>query len=295
MGGTLECERLIYPRYVRFAKYHGIGNDFVMFADPDDQLEISKDLAKNLCDRRFGIGADGVIRVAPGSDGADFVMDYHNSDGSVGEMCGNGIRCLAIFARAEGLTFETELQIDTGAGRKSIWVRDDGGVRVDMGAPIFEPSKMPVQWDGDPLHVKLETSGEVIEAACVSIGNPHAVLFVDDPSAAPVTTLGPELEWNPRFPNGANIEFIRVLAPDRVEMRVWERGSGETLACGTGACAVGVIAKLLADTDDKVTVSLPGGELEIEWSGSITDEEPIFMTGPVTKSFEGDIDLDTYR
>jgi diaminopimelate epimerase len=280
---------------MRFAKYHGIGNDFVMLADPDDRLEITEQMAARLCDRRFGIGADGVIRVAPGRDGADFVMDYRNSDGTVGEMCGNGIRCLAIFARAEGLTQATKLTVDTGAGRKVIEVLDDGRVRVDMGAPIFNPTEIPVRWDGDPLHVKLETPGEVIEAACVSIGNPHAVLFVDDPEKAPVTTLGPELAANPAFPKGANVEFIRVPSPDRVEMRVWERGSGETLACGTGACAVAVVAKLLAGTDDRVTVALPGGELEIEWSGSLQDDESIFMTGPVVMSYTGEVDLDLYK
>jgi diaminopimelate epimerase len=280
---------------MRFAKYHGIGNDFVMLADPEDRIEVTEAMAARLCDRRFGIGADGVIRVAPGRDGADFVMDYRNSDGSIGEMCGNGIRCLGVFARVEGLTTESELQVDTGAGRKVITLLEDDRVRVDMGAPIFTPADIPIRWDGDPLHAKLETSGEVIEAACVSIGNPHAVLFVEDPAAAPVTTLGPELEWNPLFPNGTNVEFIRVPSKDRVEMRVWERGSGETLACGTGACAVAVVAKLLAGADDNVTVSLPGGELEIEWIGSLENEQPIFMTGPVVKAFEGDVDLDSYR
>ncbi|HYI46629.1 MAG TPA: diaminopimelate epimerase [Actinomycetota bacterium] len=280
---------------MRFAKYHGIGNDFVMLADPEDRIEVTEAMAARLCDRRFGIGADGVIRVVPGGGGADFVMDYRNSDGSIGEMCGNGIRCLGVFARAEGLTTESKLQVDTGAGRKVITVLDTDRVRVDMGAPIFTPADIPIRWDGDPLHAKLETSGEVIEAACVSIGNPHAVLFVEDPQAAPVKTLGPELEWNPLFPNGTNVEFIRVPSKDRVEMRVWERGSGETLACGTGACAVAVVAKLLAGADDNVTVSLPGGELEIEWAGSLENEQPIYMTGPVVKAFEGDVDLELYR
>lgn len=280
---------------MRFAKYHGIGNDFVMLADPDDAIEVTEAMAARLCDRRFGIGADGVIRVAPGANGADFVMDYRNSDGTVGEMCGNGIRCLAVFARAEGLTHASALEVDTGAGRKSVTVLEDGRVRVDMGPPIFTASDIPVRWDGDPLHTKLETAGEVIEAACVSIGNPHAVLFVEDLQQAPVTTLGPELERNPLFPNGTNVEFIKVASPGRIEMRVWERGSGETLACGTGACAVGVVAKLLAGANDNVTVALPGGELEIEWAGSLTEERPIFMTGPVVESFDGDVDLEAYR
>lgn len=280
---------------MRFAKYHGIGNDFIMLADPDDRLEVSSELAARLCDRRFGVGADGVIRVAPGRDGADFTMDYRNSDGSLGEMCGNGIRCLAVFAREEGLTHANELQVDSGAGRKTIVVLSDGRVRVDMGPPIFTASDMPITWVGDPLHVKLESDEEVFEAACVSMGNPHAVIFVDDPKEFPVATIGPQLEWNPAFPNGANIEFIRVPSKNRVEMRVWERGSGETLACGTGACAVAVVARLLADANPEVTVVLPGGELEVEWKGSVEDEQPVFMSGPVTKVFEGEIDLESYR
>ncbi len=280
---------------MRFSKYHGIGNDFIMFADPEDRLEITSELAERLCDRRFGVGGDGTIRVAPGRDGADFAMDYRNSDGSMGEMCGNGIRCLAVFARDQGLTDATELKVDTGAGRKTITIEDDGRARVDMGPPIFTAADMPITWTGDPLHVKLETPDEVFEAACVSMGNPHGVLFVDEPSSFPVRTVGPQLEWHEAFPNGANIEFIRVPSPDRIEMRVWERGSGETLACGTGACAVAVIARLLAGANERVTVVLPGGELEVEWAGTIENEQPVFMTGPVAKSFEGELDLDSYR
>ena len=280
---------------MRFSKYHGIGNDFVMLADPNDELEISAEMAARLCDRRFGVGADGVIRVAPGTDGADLLMDYRNSDGSVGEMCGNGIRCLAVFAHEEGLANKSELSVATGAGRKILTVLDGGRVKVDMGPPIFEPSQIPIVWDGDPLHVKLETDDEVLEAACVSMGNPHAVLFVDDPATAPVTTLGPKLERSSMFPKGANIEFARVVSTDRVEMRVWERGSGETLACGTGACAVAVVAREIGATEELVTIALPGGDLDIEWHGSTSDERPVFMTGPTHKSYEGELDLDSYR
>ncbi len=280
---------------MRFSKYHGIGNDFVMLADPEDRLTVTADLAARLCDRRFGIGADGVIRVAPGRDGGDFVMDYRNADGSVGEMCGNGIRCLAVFARAEGLTDAMELKVDTGAGRKIITVQEDGRVRVDMGPPVFEADRIPLRWEnGDPLHVKIDTAEDVVEASCVSMGNAHAVVFVDDPASAPVRTLGPEIERHPMFPRGTNVEFIRVPSKGRVEMRVWERGSGETLACGTGACAAAVVARLVSEAAETVTVALPGGELQVEWSGSITDERPVFMTGPVAKSFDGELDLDRF-
>jgi diaminopimelate epimerase len=281
---------------MRFAKYQGIGNDFVMLSDPRDEMNLTPELARRLCDRRFGIGADGVIRVAPGRDGAALFMDYVNSDGSIGEMCGNGIRCLALFARAEGLADATELEVATRAGTKVVTVLEDGHVSADMGAPVFAPSHIPVRWDGaDALHAKLELPGGVVEAACLSMGNPHAVLFVDDPAAAPVATLGPAIEGHDAFPNGANVEFVRVASQGRVEMRVWERGSGETLACGTGACAAAVAARLLCGSGEEVVVGLPGGELEIAWRGSLEDAAPVILTGPATESFTGEIDVSIVR
>lgn len=277
---------------MRFAKYQGIGNDFVMIADPQDAMELSPELVRRLCDRRFGIGGDGVIRVGPGDGRSDLVMDYVNSDGSAGEMCGNGIRCLAIFARAEGLTDLDEINVGTGAGIKVVTILEDGLVRVDMGPPAFSPQDVPVQWSGpDALHAKVELDDSVIEAACLSMGNPHAVIFVDDPDEVPLTVLGPAIEKHPMFPNGANAEFATVEGPDRVRMRVWERGAGETLACGTGACAVGVASHLLRGASSSVTVSLPGGELLVEWDGSPGDGTSVFMTGPALKSFEGEIEL----
>lgn len=281
---------------MRFAKYHGIGNDFVMFADRADRLELTPEMVRKLCDRRFGIGADGVIRVAPGRDGGKLFMDYINSDGSVGEMCGNGIRCLAVFARAEGMTASTELKVATRAGLKTVTINSDGMVTVDMGAPIFDPAQVPVRWDAsDALHAKIELDSEVLEATCLSMGNPHAVLFVDDPATARVTTVGPVIERHDAFPNGANVEFVRVDSPKRVTMRVWERGSGETLGCGTGAAAVGVAARLVGGAEEHVTVVLPGGELDIEWRGSLTEQAPVIMTGPVVKAFDGEVDLESYR
>jgi diaminopimelate epimerase len=280
---------------MRFAKYHGIGNDFVMLADPNDELKLSPDTVARICDRRFGVGGDGVIRVAPGTAGGELFMDYVNSDGSVGEMCGNGIRCLAVFAREQGMTDGRRIEVETRAGLKVLELVDETRVRVDMGPPIFAPAQIPVKWDEtDALHAKIDVDGEMIEAACLSMGNPHAVLWVDDPQRAPVTSLGPTLEHHPFFPNGVNAEFAHVLSPDRVEMRVWERGSGETLACGTGACAVAVAARLLGGANEEMTVVLPGGELEIEWKGSLENESSVFMTGPVVKAFEGDLDLEAY-
>jgi diaminopimelate epimerase len=281
-------------QHLRFAKYEGIGNDFVMIADPSNTIRLAPDLIRKLCDRRFGIGADGVIRVAPARPEADLFMDYVNSDGSIGEMCGNGIRCLAVFARETGLTSGTELRVDTRAGVKEIKINQDGSVTVDMGPPVFEPSSIPVEWPGpDALHAKVELPNQVLEAACVSMGNPHAVVFVEDLEAVPVASLGPQVENHPMFPRRANVEFVRVVSENTIDVRVWERGSGQTLACGTGACAAAVGARLLRETGPRMTVVLPGGELEVAWSGSdvSADAPPVLMTGPATKVFEGDFDL----
>ena len=277
---------------MKFSKYHGIGNDFVMLADPEDRLELTPDMARALCDRRFGVGGDGAIRVAPGTQGGDFVMDYINSDGSPSEMCGNGIRCVAIFAQDQGLTDKDTLKIETGAGLKTVEVVGPSLVRVDMGPPIFRPSEVPVQWEGDDaLHAKIDLGSNMIEASILSMGNPHAVLFVEN---EPVDSLpfGPTIEKHKMFPNGTNVEFAKVESPDRVRMRVWERGSGETLACGTGACAVAVAAKLVAGASSETTIALQGGELQIEWDGSLEKEAPVYMTGPVVRVFDGDVDLE---
>lgn len=276
---------------MRFAKWQGIGNDFVMLADPDDSLTLSAEVVRALCDRRTGIGGDGVIRVAPGADGTDLFMDYVNSDGSIGEMCGNGIRCLALFAVQQGLADKDELKIGTRAGTKVVWI-DGDRVRVDMGPPIFDPKQVPVVWPGsEALHAKITLEDRTVEAACIGMGNPHAVLFVDEPDDVDVALLGPRIEWNPLFPNGTNTEFIKVESSKLVRMRVWERGSGETLACGTGAAAVAVVARLMGGADESLTVSLPGGDLELEWAGSLDDEKSVFMTGPAVESFSGEVDL----
>lgn len=279
---------------MRFAKYHGIGNDFVLIADPQDELKLSPEFVRRVCDRRFGVGGDGVIRVAPSED-ADFFMDYVNSDGSIGEMCGNGIRCLAVFARAEGLTDKTKLRVSTRAGLRTLEVLGDGRVRADMGPPVFHPAAIPVKWDGDDaLKAAFEVENDTVQAACVGMGNPHAVLYVENVEAPRLMTLGPILETHDAFPNGTNVEYAHVESPDRIRMRVWERGSGETLACGTGACAVGVVSRVLKDTYETVTIALPGGELEVSWSGWLDREAPVYLTGPVAKSFEGELEARAY-
>jgi len=272
---------------MRFAKYQGTGNDFVMVADQADEFKLSAEAVRRVCDRRFGIGADGVIRVAPGRDGGELLMDYVNSDGSIGEMCGNGIRCLALFARAEGMTSNEELRVETRAGLKTLEIQPEDRVRVDMGPPIFSPRDIPVDLIGDDV-LRAHLSNE-LEVACLSMGNPHAVLFVEDPQEAPVTTLGFTIEHHPAFPNGTNVEFVRVLSPERIRMRVWERGSGETLACGTGACAAAVATRLLVGGGKRITVELPGGEVEVEWAGSLHEQAPVFLTGDARKVYEGEI------
>jgi diaminopimelate epimerase len=277
---------------MRFAKYQGTGNDFVMLADLQGRLTLTPQRVRTLCDRRFGIGADGVIRVSGARGEADLVMDYFNSDGSTGEMCGNGIRCVAVFAQNEGMVDRSRVRVATGAGVKTVTVMDEGRVRVDMGRPLFAAEEIPIEWDGtDPLHAKLEVGGAVLEAACLSMGNPHAVLFVDDPESAPVGAVGPMLEVHRAFPNGVNVSFVRVETHDRIEMRVWERGSRETLACGTAACAAMVAARVLRGVGERSTVVLRGGVLDVEWGGSIGNQSSVFMTGTATEVFRGEADL----
>ncbi|CAN5742288.1 diaminopimelate epimerase [soil metagenome] len=281
---------------MRFAKYQGNGNDFVMLADPRDELTLTPELVRVLSDRRFGIGGDGVIRVAPGDDGSALFMDYVNSDGSIGEMCGNGIRCLALFAQAEGMTGANELKVGTRSGTKLVEVLGEDRVRVDMGAPIFLPAEVPVVGEGEhalntrvplPPHV-----GRDVVAACLSMGNPHAVLFVERVEEAPVATLGPRVETHDLFPHKTNVEFVQVDSPGHLTMKVWERGAGQTLACGTGACAAVVASRLVAGTDERVVVSLPGGDLAIEWGGSFDVDASFYMTGPAVGVFDGEVDLD---
>ena len=274
---------------MEFAKYQGIGNDFIMIADPGDRIGLDAALARRLSDRRFGVGGDGVIRVAPGREGGEFFMDYYNSDGSIGEMCGNGIRCLALFAREKGLTSSSEIKVETRAGLKLVQVEGDR-VRVDMGPPEFEAERIPVKVEGDPLRVVIDTADGSFEAATVGMGNPHAVIFTDDPAAVALERVGPGIETHAMFPEMANVEFARVDSPAVVTMRVWERGSGQTLACGTGACAVAVVGRVLAGMEPVVAVRMPGGDLEIEWNGSVDRPAPVYMTGPAVKTFEGKVD-----
>lgn len=275
---------------MRFSKYEGTGNDFVLIADPGDRLTLDEELARALCDRRRGVGADGVIR-ATRAEGADLFMDYRNADGSLAEICGNGLRCLALFALAEGLVEGETLTIATRAGTRTARVVSTDVVEVDMGPPVFEPEAIPVLLTGaHPLAVPVDVGGETLSAACLSMGNPHAVVFVDDPAAVALEHLGPRIERHRVFPRGANVSFAAPVGAERVVARVWERGSGATLACGTAACAVGVAARLLHGMPERLVVELPGGELEVRWNGDRARPSPVTLTGPARRVFSGELD-----
>lgn len=274
---------------MRFVKSHGAANDFVLIEDLEGTVEPSAEFVRAVCDRHTGVGGDGFIRIARAQGGADFFMDYWNADGAVAEMCGNGIRCLAKYVADRGLVSGDTLKVDTRAGVKELTLfRGADGtverVRVDMGPPILERARIPLAGEGDPLHQPIAARGYEFEAACVSMGNPHAVLFVDDLAAVPFEQLGPTIETMELFPQKTNVEFVQVLGDDEVRMRVWERGVGETMACGTGACAVAVASSLRGHTGRHVNVHLPGGTLEIEWT-----EETVFMTGPAEEPFAGEL------
>jgi diaminopimelate epimerase len=271
---------------VEFVKAHGTGNDFVVIEDLESHLEIGPEFVRQVCDRHFGVGADGVIRIARGQ-AAPFFMDYRNADGSVSEMCGNGVRVVGKYLADRELV-ASAFDLETRAGIKRLEMTFDNRgmvdlVSVDMGAPSFDRADLPMTGEGEALKEPLEVGGQVFEATCISMGNPHAVVFVDDVDAAPVTTVGPRLERHPAFPNLTNVEFVEVLGPQRLRQRTWERGVGETLACGTGACAVAVASQLRGFTGKRVTIELLGGPLELEW----TPGETVRMTGPAREVAHG--------
>ncbi|MCL2929260.1 MAG: diaminopimelate epimerase [Trichodesmium sp. St19_bin2] len=271
-----------------FTKYHGLGNDFILI-DNRHQLQpiLTPEKAIELCDRNFGIGADGVIFALPGVKQTDYTMRIFNSDGSEPEMCGNGIRCLAKFIAELENNNKTKYNIHTGAGIIVPELQGDGQVTVDMGQPRLLASEIPTTLanaDDQVVDQLLEVGGKSWFVTCVSMGNPHCITFVEDVTAIDLAKIGPEFEQNPVFPERTNTEFIQVISPKYVKMRVWERGAGATLACGTGACASVVAGVLTQNNERLVTVELPGGCLEIEWS---TIDQKIYMTGPAEKVFTG--------
>lgn len=268
-----------------FVKMHGLGNDFIFFDNLDGRLRLTPDQVRFLCHRHFGIGADGVITVCP-SDRADLKMEIFNSDGSPAEMCGNGIRCFAIYARDHGLVAGPEMTVETGAGIIRPRIVGDK-VEVDMGEPEFDPEKIPVNLPGEVVDYPVVFEGRKVEITCVSMGNPHCVIFFSPGEELPVLELGPMIETDPLFPRKTNVEFIRVINDREIEFRVWERGAGITLACGTGSCAAVAAAVRTGRTGRKVLVHLLGGDLDIEWK----ENNRIFMTGPAVEVFTGTISV----
>lgn len=257
---------------------------------------VTPEQAVDVCDRNFGIGADGVIFVLPGKEGADYSMRIYNSDGSEPEMCGNGIRCLAKFIadleeEHNEPTLPKSYGVHTLAGIIRPELKPDGQVTVDMGEPILTAREIPTtlgQPDGKVIDETLTVAGENWQVTCVSMGNPHCITFVDDVEAVPLADIGPRFEHHEAFPARINTEFVEVVRPDFLRMKVWERGAGPTLACGTGTCALVVAAVLNGKCDRQTTVELPGGNLEIEWANN----NRVYMTGPATLVFSGDVAVD---
>lgn len=277
---------------MKFTKMQGCGNDYVYMDCTKSLIENIPETAIKVSDRHFGVGSDGLILVRS-SKVADFMMDMYNQDGSHSNMCGNGIRCVAKFVYDKGLTDKTRLKIETGSGIKDLDLTVENGkvtyVTVNMGAPITKPSLIPVALDKEILIKEpINVGGNSYEITCVSMGNPHAVVFVDDPKKVPIETIGPLFEHHTLFPERTNTEFIHVIDRNHIEMRVWERGAGETLACGTGACASAMACILNGYTDHEVTVSLRGGELKIQYDES---KDRVFLTGPAKTVFEGEIEI----
>lgn len=277
---------------MKFTKMQGLGNDYVYVNCFKETIENPPEMAKKVSNRNFGIGSDGLIMINP-SDVADFEMEMYNADGSRSEMCGNGIRCVGKYVYDYGLTEKEHISVETLGGIKYLDLTVEDGkvklVKVDMGSPELVPENIPIVADGNRvIDEPINVNGTEYRMTGVSMGNPHAVVYVEDVKGLDIETIGPAFENHERFPNRVNTEFVKVLDRNTVEMRVWERGSGETMACGTGACAVAVACILNGFTEDKVTVKLLGGDLQIEWD---KEADKIYMTGPAEVSFDGEINL----
>lgn len=273
---------------MNFYKMHGIGNDYVYINCFSETVEKPEELAVQMADRHFGVGGDGLVLILP-SKIADFQMRMFNADGSESEMCGNAIRCVGKFVYDKHLTDKKKITIETLAGIKVLDLKLKGDtvdrVTVDMGEPILKPELIPVKSEETPVqHLKVESKDRTFDMSCVSMGNPHAITFVEQTEDFDVEGYGKPIENDPLFPNKTNVEFVQILDDEHVNMRVWERGTGETLACGTGACATLVACVLAGKTNREATIHLLGGDLEIRW-----DEETnhVFMTGPATMVFKG--------
>jgi diaminopimelate epimerase len=278
---------------IKFVKMEGIGNDYVYIDATKENIQLSSDQIQKISNRNFGIGSDGVIFIRP-SKHAEFQMDMYNSDGSSSEMCGNGVRCVGKFVYDHGLTKNLQPQIETGKGILTLDLKPSSSgkihmVTVDMGEPILQPKLIPIIWDDESpvINQVLKVNNLEFNFTSVSMGNPHAVIFVEDADKIALNEVGPLIENHPLFPRRVNVEFVSIIGKDHLYQRTWERGAGETLACGTGACAVTVAAHLTKRTGRKVQIDLKGGSLFIDWkeSGSV------FMEGPATEVYSGIIDI----
>lgn len=277
---------------MKFTKMHGIGNDYVYVNCFQETVPDPSDVAIKVSDRHFGIGSDGLILIKP-SDVADGRMEMYNADGSQGAMCGNGIRCVAKYMYDYGITDKTQISVETKSGIKYLDLTVENGkvstVKVDMGQPILKAADIPVKSEKEQvIDEPVEVDGQTWHITCVSMGNPHAITYIDDVKHLEIEKIGPKFENHEIFPDRVNTEFVHVLDRHTVEMRVWERGSGETLACGTGACAVAVSSILNGLTEDEVTVKLLGGDLKIFWD---REANHVYMTGSATTVFDGEIDV----
>lgn len=278
---------------LKFTKMEGIGNDYVYIDATKEDIRLTPEQIQKLSDRNFGIGSDGVIFIRNSKSG-EFQMDMYNSDGSSSEMCGNGVRSVGKYVFDHGLTKNTRPTIETGKGVLTLDLSTDGNgkvqmVSVDMGEPILQPSLIPIVWPGtDPvINQTIEVDGQKYQFTSVSMGNPHCVIFVEDSDKFPVHEVGSKIEHHPFFPKRVNVEFVTIRGKDHLYQRTWERGAGETLACGTGACAVAVAAHLTGRAGRKVRIDLRGGTLHIEWNESGN----IIMTGPAKEVFTGEIEI----
>ncbi|PRB78954.1 diaminopimelate epimerase [Pseudomonas sp. MYb185] len=272
---------------LRFTKMHGLGNDFMVIDLVTQHAQLSPKLIRQWSDRHFGIGFDQLLVVEPpGSPDVDFRYRIFNADGSEVEQCGNGARCFARFVQDKRLTAKSEIQVETAGGRITLQVRRDGQVTVNMGAPRLAPQQVPFQADSEAISYPLQVNDLTLEVSALSMGNPHCVTLVEDLDSYPVAELGPLIERHPRFPQRVNAGFMQVLDQHHAQLRVHERGAGETLACGTGACAAAVAGIRRGLLQSPVTIRLPGGNLKIEWAGP---GQPVMMTGPASRVYEGQI------
>ena len=272
---------------IQFTKMHGLGNDFVVIDAINQEIDLTEEQVQFIADRHFGVGCDQLLLVeAPESDGVDFVYRIYNADGGEVEQCGNGARCFAVFVREKGLTEQNSIRVETASGIIELHIQDDGQVTVDMGIPELNPWNIPFNADTRLDEYSLDVNGEMIKIGAVSMGNPHAVTTVENVDTAAVDELGAGIENHSLFPNRVNAGFMQIIDDAHIRLRVFERGAGETLACGTGACAAVVIGRIQGHLADNVQVNLPGGNLQISWQG---EASPVMMTGPATTVFEGKI------